>query len=58
MLDLEVDQTQIDEEMTHPNLTHIESEYDRLQIAEARLAAMQDGESEIGKLNYIREMDA
>jgi hypothetical protein len=35
-----------------------ESESDRLRIAEARLAEMQDGESEIGKLNYIGEIDA
>jgi hypothetical protein len=38
---------------------HIESEsdHDRLQIAIARLEGMQDGESEIGKLNYIINMD-
>jgi hypothetical protein len=28
-----------------------------LRIAEAKLAAMEDGESEIGKLNYFREID-
>lgn len=56
MLELEDNQSQIDVEMEDLNL--IESESDRLRIAEARLAAMQDGESEIGKLNYIREIDA
>jgi hypothetical protein len=35
-----------------------ESESDRIRIAVARLAEMQDGESEIGKLNYIREIEA
>ena len=56
MLELEDNQSQIDVEMEDLNL--IESESDRLRIAEARLGAMQDGESEIGKLNYIREIDA
>jgi hypothetical protein len=28
-----------------------------LRIAEEKLAAMEDGESEIGKLNYFREID-
>jgi hypothetical protein len=58
MLDFEGDQSEIDGEMRDFNLAHIESESEHIQIAEARLAAMQDGESEIGKLNYITEMDA
>jgi hypothetical protein len=46
------DDTQIDTVMTES--AQLESESDCIRIAEARLAAMEDGESEIGKLNYIR----
>ena len=56
MLESDNNGFQIDTEMTDLNL--IESESDLIRIAEARLAAMQDGESEIGKLNYIREINA
>jgi hypothetical protein len=55
MLNLE-DDTQIDTVMT--DLAQLESESNRIRIAEARLAAMEDGESEISKLNYIKEMDS
>jgi hypothetical protein len=58
MLNLEDNTEVIDTVMT--DLAPIESESDRFRIAEARLVAMQngDGESEIGKLNHIREIDA
>ena len=56
MLESDNNGFQIDTEMTDLNL--IESESDLIRIAEARLAAMQDGESEIGKLNYIKEINA
>lgn len=50
------DDTQIDTVMT--DLAQLESESNRIRIAEARLAAMEDGESEISKLNYIKEIDS
>jgi hypothetical protein len=47
-----------DVDMLPAELEDNESESDRIRIAVARLAEMQDGESEIGKLNYIREIEA